>query len=135
VETSSFRILVVDDYLPWRFSVSCTLQQDQSLRIVDVASDGLEAIQKAVKLKPDLVLLGVALRKLNGLEAARQIRKAVPGVKLLFATQIIDADMMAEALRDGAHGFISKMDAQGELLPAIGAIRRGEIFIGSGMKG
>jgi len=135
VETSWFRILVVDDYLPWRFSVSSTLQQDQSLQIVDVANDGLEGIQKAIELKPDLVLLGVALRKLNGLEAAKQIRKAVPGVKLLFATQIIDGDMMAEALRDGAHGFISKMDAQHELLPAIRAIRQGEKFIGSGMKG
>jgi|SRR5215475_6594786 len=134
METPSFRILVVDDYLPWRFSVSSTLQQDQNLKIVDVANDGLEGIQKAIELKPDLVLLGVALRKLNGLEAAKQIRKAVPGVKLLFATQIIDGDMMAEALRDGAHGFISKMDAQHELLAAIWAIRRGEKFISSGMK-
>ena len=93
------------------------------------ASDGLDAVQKAIELIPDLVLLSVALPKLNGLEAAKQISKAVPIVKLLFATQITDRDVMAAALSAGAHGYIWKM-----LLPAIQAIRRGEKFIGSGMK-
>ena len=101
---------------------------------MSVASDGLETVQKAIELKPDLVLLSLGLPKLNGIEAAKQISKAVPSVKLLFATQTIDADVMAEALRNGAHGYIWKMDAQRELLPAIRAILRGEKFIGSGMK-
>jgi two-component system response regulator DesR len=72
---------------------------------------------------------------LNGIEAAKRIREAVPGVKLLFATQLIDPDLMTEALSNGAHGCIRKMDAARELLPAIRAIRRGERFIGNGMKG
>jgi len=96
----------------------------------------LEAVQKAIELKPDLVLLSVGLSpQLNGIEAAKRIIKAVAGVKLLFATQIIDPEVMMEALRNGAHGYIWKMDAQRELLPAIKAIRRGEQFIGRGMKG
>jgi DNA-binding NarL/FixJ family response regulator len=136
VETSSFRILVADNFEPWRRYASSTLEKDQSLEIAGMASNGLEAVQKAIELKPDLVLLSVGLSpQLNGIEVAKRIIKAVPGVKLLFATQIIDPDVMREALSNGAHGYIWKMDAQRELLPAIRAIRRGEKFIGSGMKG
>ena len=99
------------------------------------AIDGLGSVQKAAELKPDLVLLSVGLPKLNGIEAAKAIRKAVPGVKLLFATQIIDEGVMKAAMSNGAHGYISKMNAQSELLPAIRAILRGEKFIGGGIKG
>jgi DNA-binding NarL/FixJ family response regulator len=136
VEIPSFRILIADNFEPWRRYASLTLEKDQSLEIVGMATDGLEAVQKAIELKPDLVLLSVGLSpQLNGIEAAKRIIKAVAGVKLLFATQIIDPEVMMEALRNGAHGYIWKMDAQRELLPAIKAIRRGEQFIGRGMKG
>ena len=136
METSSFRILIADSFEPWRRYASSSLQKDESLEIVGMASNGFEAVQKAIELKPDLVLLSVGLSpQLNGIEAAKRIIKAVPGVKLLFATHIIDPDVMTEALSNGAHGYIWKMDASRELLPAIRAIRRGEKFIGSGMKG
>lgn len=136
METSSFRILIADNFEPWRRYVSSTLEKGQSLEIVGIASDGFEAVQKAIELKPDLVLLSVGLSPhLNGIEAAKRIREAIPSVKLLFATQIIDPDVMTEVLRIGAHGYISKMNAERELLPAIRAIRRGEKFIGSGMEG
>ena len=135
METSSFRILIADNFEPWRRYASSTLQKDESLKLVGAASDGLEAVQKAIELKPDLVLLSIGLHKLNGIEAANQICKAVRGVKLLFATQIIDPEVMTEALSNGAHGYISKMNAECELLCAIRAIRRGETFIGSGING
>ena len=134
METSSFRILIADNFEPWRRYVSSTLEKDQSVQIVGVASDGLEAVQKATELRPDLVLLSVGLPKLNGIEAAKRISEAVPSVKLLFATQIIDPDVMTEAMSNGAHGFIWKMDAARDLLPAIRAIRRGEKFMSDGMK-
>ena len=129
--SSSLRILVADSFEPWRRYVSSVLAQDQSLLIVGVASDGLEAVQKAIELAPDLVLLSVALPKLNGIEAVKKISQAAPGVKLLFATQMVDADVMAKALGIGAHGCIWKMNAQTELLAAISAIRRGEKFVSS----
>ena len=134
METSSFRILLADNFEPWRRYVASTLQQDQSLQIVGTASNGLEAVQKAIELKSDLVLLSLGLfPQTNGIEAANRIIKAVPGVKLLFATHMIDPDVMTEVLSNGADGYILKMDAQRELLPAIRAIRRGEKFIGSGI--
>jgi len=105
------------------------------MQIVGEARDGLEVVQKAIELRPDLVLLSLGLPKLTGIQAAKQIRKAIPGVKLLFATQIVDQDMKAEALSSGADGYVLKMDAQRELLPAIRAIRQGEKFIGGGMQG
>lgn len=111
------------------------LGKRDGLQIVGEAKDGLQAVQQAIELRPDLVLLSLGLPKLNGLQAAKQIRKAIPGVKLLLATQIIDREISAEALSNGADGYILKMDAQRELLPAIEAIRRGEKFIGGGMKG
>ena len=131
METSSFRILIADSFEPWVRYASSTLEKDQSLEIVGMAGDGLEAVQKAIELKPDLVLLSVGLPKLNGLEAAKRICEAVPGVKLLFATQNTDPDVMTGALSNGAHGYLWKMDASRELLPAIRAIRRGEQFISS----
>ena len=136
MEIPSFRILIADNFEPWRHYAFSVFQEDESLEIVGMACDGLEAVSKAIELQPDLVLLSVGLSpQLNGIEAAKRIIKAVAGVNLLFATQIIDPDVMMEALRNGAHGYIWKMDAQRELLPAIKAIRRGEQFIGRGMKG
>jgi DNA-binding NarL/FixJ family response regulator len=69
-----------------------------------MASDGFEAVQRAIESKPDLVLLSVGPHKLNGVEAAKRISEAVPGVKLLFPTQNIDPDVMTEALSNGAQG-------------------------------
>ena len=80
----------------------------------------MEALRKAIELKPVLVLLIIGLfPQTNGIEAAKRIIKAVPGAKLLFATQIIDPDVMTGAMSDGAHGYILKMDAERELLLAI----------------
>lgn len=127
METSSFRILVADKFEPWRRFVRSALDKREGLQIVGEAKDGLEAIEKAIALRPDLVLLDVHLSGVDGLEAAKRISDAVPGVKLLFAT--LDADLMTAALSIGAHGYILKIDAARELLPAINAILRGERFV------
>jgi DNA-binding NarL/FixJ family response regulator len=129
METSSFRILVVDNYEPWRRYVSSTLEEREGLQVVGETGDGLEAVRKAIELRPDLVLLDIGLSGVNGLEAAKQISDAVPGVKLLFATQDRDAEIMKAALSNGAHGYILKIEANHELLPAINAILHGEKFV------
>jgi len=81
------RILVVDDFDPMRKTVRATLQERCDLQVVGEASDGLEAVQKAVELKPDWILMDIGLPSLNGIEAARQIRKLVPEAKILFLSQ------------------------------------------------
>jgi CheY-like chemotaxis protein len=94
--------------------------------IVGEASDGLEAIQKARDLQPDLVLLDVALPKLNGIDAAEQIRIVAPGAKILFLSLESSAGIVQEALRAGAHGYINKLNADSQLVPAVEAVFKGK---------
>ena len=102
--TSSTRVLVVDDYEPWRRFVSTTLQHCPELQLIGEASDGLEAVLKTQALQPDLILLDIGLPKLNGIEAARQIRQLSSQPKILFVSQNHSADIAKTALRLGATG-------------------------------
>lgn len=81
------QILVVDDYEPFRRFLHWKLQSGPELRIVSEASDGLEAVRKAEELQPHLILLDIGLPKLNGIEAARQIRKSAPQSRIIFVSQ------------------------------------------------
>ena len=125
------RILVVDDFGPIRRFVCEALGKRQHLRVVGEALDGLEAIQKAVEMKPELILLDIGLPTLNGLEAARQIRKLVPESKVIFFSQESSADVLQEALRIGAWGYVVKVGAETELLTAVEAVISGKRFVSS----
>src|SRR5271157_768659 len=106
---SVVRILVVDDLEPWRRFVSSTLKDRPDLQIVSGVSDGLQAVQKAEELRPDLIVLDIGLPKLNGLEAARRIRKLLPRSKILFLTQESSDDVVHEAFSLGARGYVVKI--------------------------
>jgi DNA-binding NarL/FixJ family response regulator len=97
--------------------------------VIHEASDGLEAVQACLELQPDLVLLDVALPKLSGLEAAREIREASPDSKILFVSVMRNQDLVREALRIGAAGYIAKMDVGRDLLPAVIAAVADEEFL------
>ena len=125
------RVLLVDDFEPWRRAIRSTLTAHGPLRIVGEAADGLEAVQKAQKLKPDLVLLDIGLPRLNGIEAARRVRKVLPETKILFLSQGNDVDVVMAVLSDGAQGYVVKAEVGRELLPAIGLVLRGEKFVSS----
>jgi DNA-binding NarL/FixJ family response regulator len=106
---------VVDDYEPWRRFVSTTLQKQPGLQIIGEAVDGLEAVQKAQQLQPDLILLDIGLPTLNGIEAARRIRELSPKSKILFVSDNRSWDIVEEALRTGAVGYVVNSDAAREL--------------------
>jgi DNA-binding NarL/FixJ family response regulator len=129
-----FRILVVDDYEPWRQNISSMLEACPEFQVVGEASDGLEAVQRAEELKPDLILLDIGLPNLNGIEAESRLRQTVPSAKILFLTQENDTDLARKVLSDGAQGYVLKADAGGELLSAIKTVVRGEKFASSGIK-
>ena len=125
----------MDDYEPWRRFVSTTLQKQPELQVIGEAVDGLEAVQKARQLQPDLILLDIGLPTLDGIEAARRILELSPKSKILFISQESSADVVREALGTGARGYIVKTDAGSELLTAVGAVLRGERFVGSRFAG
>jgi CheY-like chemotaxis protein len=99
------------------------------LRIVGVASDGLEAIQKAGELQPDLILLDIGLPKVTGIVAARRIRNIAPKSKILFLSQVFDLDVAQAALSEGGHGYVVKSDADYELFAAVEAVMQGMKFV------
>ena len=123
--------MVVDDFEPFRRYISSELESQQDVEVVCEVSDGLEAVQKAEELRPDLILLDIGLPKLNGIEAARRIRRLSPESKILFMSQESSKNTVQEAFRQGARGYIVKSDAGRELLTAVNAILRGEMFVGS----
>jgi DNA-binding NarL/FixJ family response regulator len=125
----SVRVLVVDDYEPWLRFVRLTLQIHSELHIIGEASDGLEAVQKAEKLQPDLILLDIGLPKLNGIEAVKQIHEYAPRSKILFLSENRAPSIAAAALRTGAVGYVVKSDAANELLPAIEAVLQDRQFV------
>ena len=125
------RILVVDDYEPWRRFVSSTLRKQPNLQVICEVSDGLEAVQKAQELQPDLILLDIGLPKLNGIEAAKRIYGLSPRSKMLFISQETSADIVEEALATGAKGYVVKTDERSELVNAVEAVLRGETYVSS----
>lgn len=130
---SSVRVLIVEDFAPSRQLVCSTLKKRPELQIVCEVSDGFEAVQKADELQPDLILMDVGLPTLNGIEAARRIRKLSPESKILFVSQESSADVVQEAFRLGALGYVVKTRVAGDLLPAVEAVRQGRQFVSSGL--
>ena len=130
---SIVRTLVVDDSEPFRRFVCSTLERRPELQVIGEASDGLEAVHKAEELKPDLILLDIGLPTLNGVEAAHRISNLVPGATILFLSQETDAEVVAAALSNGARGYVLKLDAILELLPAVESVLRGQRFISTGV--
>jgi DNA-binding NarL/FixJ family response regulator len=129
MERSTVRVLIVDDYEPFRQLVSSTLAKRPALQIIGEVSDGLEAVRRAEKLKPDLILLDIGLPTLNGIEAARRIRKLAPESKVIFLSQESSPDVMKEALDLGAWGYVVKARAESDLLAAVEAIILGKRFV------
>jgi DNA-binding NarL/FixJ family response regulator len=122
-------MLVVDDFVPWRIYLIGTLGQDPSLQIVGFASDGAEAVLKAVQLHPDLILMDLNLPELSGIQAAARIRALSPESKILFLSQNQDLDVAVAALDAGGLGYVVKSDAENELLTAVEAVMSGKTFV------
>jgi DNA-binding NarL/FixJ family response regulator len=131
----SIRVLIVDDFEDWRRTVRQMLQERPELQVICEVADGLEAVQKAGELRPDLILLDIGLPKLNGIEAARQIRQLSPSSKIIFLSQDNSVDPDELALSTGAQAYVNKTDVRSDLLPAVDAVLRAKQFVSSSVKG
>jgi len=123
-----FQILVVDDFEPFRQFICSILKQKYGFQLGE-ACDGLEAIEKAEQLQPDLILLDVGLPKLNGIQAAKKLRYLAPHTQIVFLSVESSPDMVQEALKSGAAGYIQKLNIEKELVPTIETLR-GDRFVG-----
>lgn len=125
---SSISVLVVEDFAAFRQFITTTLASMSGLQVIGEVSDGLEAVQKALDLQPDLILLDIGLPSLDGIEAARRIRKLAPASKIIFVTQESSVDVVQVAVDLGANGYVVKAQAGRDLVAAVEAVLSGKSF-------
>jgi DNA-binding NarL/FixJ family response regulator len=122
------RILLVDDHPIVRQGLRTLLEGRSGWEVVGEAADGLEAVDKVISLRPDVVVLDVTMPRMNGLEACRVIRQKTSALEVLFVTQHDSPQMMREALEAGARGYVVKSNAARDLLKAVEAVSRHQEF-------
>jgi len=126
---------VVEDYAAFRRVLVSAIQSKAEIQVICEVADGPEAVQKARELQPELILLDIGLPRLNGIEAARQIRNLSPESKILFVSQESSPDIVQAALETGAKGYVVKADVGRELIPALDAVLRGQTYVSKSLSG
>lgn len=125
------KVLIVDDHTLVRAGIRSLLALVNDIEVVGEASDGKEALIKIEQLRPDVVLMDLAMPVMGGLEATRRVRRNFPGIKVLALTQYDDSEYVIPIIEAGASGFVTKMSAFSELAAAIEAAHKGESYLSS----
>jgi DNA-binding NarL/FixJ family response regulator len=120
------RILIAEDQALVRRGTTVLLSMEQDMEVVGQACDGIEAVEMAARLRPDVVLMDLHMPRLGGVAATREITRTLPGTQVLVLTTLDDDETVFEAVRAGAHGYLLKDVTEQELLDTIRALRRGE---------
>jgi len=123
------QVLVVDDFVPWHHFVSLLFDSESDLQIASVAIDGLDAVQKAKELQPDLILMDLSLPGMNGIAATRQILVHSPRSKVLFVSEHRDSEVIQAAFEAGACGYVLKSDSNSDLILGIRTILLRQPFV------
>lgn len=123
------RILIADDHAVLRSGLRLLLDAQPDFEVVAEASTGEETVERAIALRPDILLLDIAMPDLNGLDAARCIRQRAPEVRIIVLTMYDDEAYLRQFLEMGAAGYVLKKAADTELAAAIRAVHRGESFV------
>jgi len=124
---SKSRILIADDHA--LIGELCKRLLESEFEVVGVVADGRTVIRKATELKPDVILLDIAMPGLNGLDAAQRVKTALPSTKILFLTMNSDPEVAAEAFRRGGSGYLIKTCASTEVVVAVREILRGKTYL------
>jgi DNA-binding NarL/FixJ family response regulator len=130
----SLRIIIADDHVMVRQGLKALLEREK-YKVVGEASDGLEAVQLAKSLHPDLCLLDLAMPNLNGMDSAREILKDAPRTRVIILTMHSEDHYVLAALRSGATGYVVKSRAAADLLQAIREVQRGHFYLSPGVSG
>jgi DNA-binding NarL/FixJ family response regulator len=126
---SAIRVLLAEDHLLVRASLRSLLERVADVEVVAEADDGRQAIEKTNEHRPDIVLMDISMPGMNGMEATRQIVKALPEIKVVVLSMHTNEEFVLQALRAGASGYVLKGSPPQELEMAIGAVARGELFL------
>ena len=129
MRVKKIRVLLAEDHTLVRQGISALLRSEPDIEVAGEASDGLEAIELAKKLVPDVVLMDIAMRNLNGLEATRKIKKLFPHTKVLVLTMYDNEEWIFQILKAGASGYLVKDSAMTDLISAIRAIHQGDSYL------
>lgn len=122
-------ILLADDHSVLRSGLKLLLESQTDLRVTGEASSGIETLELASRLQPDLILLDLSMPGLGGLDALPALRKSVPAAKILILTMHDEPQYLRTALKNGASGYVLKKAADSELISAIRAVLRGEMYV------
>ena len=125
------RILVVDDHEVVRLGVRALLESHPGWQVCAEATDGRDAVEKATSLSPDVVILGLEMPGLNGIDATRQIRQRSPGTEVLVLTADVSGQRAREALEAGALGYLLKSDAARDIAHAVGLVAQHKSYVSS----
>jgi len=126
---SKTRIMIVDDHALVREGITAFLRVYNEIEVVGEASNGLEAIEKAEKLRPDVILMDISMPELGGIEATVKIKKVQPDIKVLILSQYDDAEYVRRLLKAGVSGYILKQAVGTDLIAAIRAVAKGESYL------
>jgi two-component system response regulator NreC len=123
------RILLADDHAVMRAGLRLLIDNQPDMEVVAEAGDGLQAVERAAALQPDVVVLDLTMPLMDGLTCLRQIRERAPQAQVLILTMHADEQYLRDALARGAAGYVVKQAADQEVLSAIRAVMRGEVYI------
>ena len=121
------QLIIADDHQ--LLAEACRSILEPQYKVVSIVTDGRALLEAALKLRPDAVILDIAMPNLNGLDAGEQIKRKMPAVKLIYLTMTLSAEVAAEAFRRGASGYVLKQSAAEELLVAIRKVMHGESYL------
>ena len=123
------KILIADDHALVREGIAAFLKLCDDVEVVAEASDGIEALEKAAKFHPDIVLMDINMPKLGGLETTMEIKKLHPEIKVLVLTQYEDREYISRFLKAGVSGYLLKKAVGSDLIAALKAVGRGELYL------
>lgn len=132
---AKIRVLIADDHAVLRTGLKLLLSAQPDMEVVGEAADGGEAMAKARALRPDVILMDLTMPGIGGSEATRRIKDESPGIKVLVLTMHDDPSYLRHLLEAGASGYVVKKSADADLLLAIRAAHRGEVFLDSSLAG
>lgn len=130
METEHIRVLIADDHTLFREGLVALLESVPDIDVLATVEDGLQAIESATNLQPDVILMDLQMPKVNGIEATRQIIQTSPHIGVIVVTMFEDNDSVFAAMRAGARGYILKGADQNDMLRAIQSVARGEALFG-----